>query len=89
MRTVHYGIIIIIIIITDIHTNIIRVLCNIVTMECSSEVVFACAYKRGVAGPNVIQNGGQIQTTTNFLHYKPAYNGHNALAKRVYTERSG
>ena len=40
-------------------------LCNIVTMECSSEVVvFACAYKRGVAGPNEIQNGGQIQTKT-------------------------
>ena len=32
------------------------------TMKCSSEVVvFACAYKRGVAGPNKIQNGGQIQ----------------------------
>ena len=51
--------------------------------------MFACAYKRGVAGPNEIQNGGQIQTKTNFLHYKPAYNGHNALAKRVYTGRSG
>ena len=59
-------------------------------MECSSEVVvFACAYKRGVAGPNEIQNGGQIQTKTNFLHYKPVCKGHNALAKRVYTERSG
>ena len=23
--------------------------------------LFACAYKRGVAGPNEIQNGGQIQ----------------------------
>ena len=23
--------------------------------------MFACAYKRGVAGPNEIQNGGQIQ----------------------------
>ena len=58
--------------------RIIRVvLRNIVTMECSSEVVvFACAYKRGVARPNEIQNGGQIQTTTNFLLYKPAYNGH-------------
>ena len=33
-----------------------------VTMECSTEVVlFACAYKRGVDGPNEIQNGGQIQ----------------------------
>ena len=43
-------------------------------MECSSEVVvFACAYKMGVAGPNEIQNGGQIQTKRNFLHYKPAY----------------
>ena len=51
--------------------------------------MFACAYKRGVAGTNKIQNGGQIQTKTNFLHYKPAYNGRNALAKRVYTGRSG
>ena len=46
--------------------------------------MFACAYKRGVAGPNEIKNGGQIQNDyihvyTNFLHYKPAYNGHNAL----------
>ena len=41
--------------------------------------MFACAYKSGVAGPNEIQNGGQIQTKTNFLHYKLAYNGYNAL----------
>ena len=34
---------------------------NIVTMECSSEVIaFACAYKRAVAGPNEIENGRQI-----------------------------
>ena len=46
--------------------------------------MFACAYKREVAGPNKIQNGWKIQTKRNFLHYKPAYNGHNALAKRVY-----
>ena len=59
-------------------------------MECSLEVVvFACAYKRGVARPNEIQNGGQIQTKRNFLHFKPVYNGHNALAKRVYTGRNG
>ena len=32
---------------------------------------------------------GKFKTTTNFLHYKPAYNGHNALTKRVYTGRSG
>ena len=32
---------------------------------------------------------GKFKTTTNFLHYKPAYNGHNALAKRVYTGHSG
>ena len=45
-----------------------RVLSNIVTMECSSEVVvFACAYKRGVAGPNEIQNGGQIQNDYKLL----------------------
>ena len=31
--------------------------------------MFACAYKRGVAGPNEVQNGGQIQTKRNFLHY--------------------
>ena len=45
--------------------------------------------KGGVAGPNEIQNGGQVQTKRNFLYYKPTYNGHNALAKRVYTGRSG
>ena len=55
---------------------------TVVTMECSLEVVvFACSNKRGGAGPNEIKNGGQIQTKTNFLHYKPAYNGHNTLAK--------
>ena len=47
--------------------NIIRVLCNIVTMECSSEVVvFACVYKRGVAGPNEIQNGGKFKPRETF-----------------------
>ena len=29
---------------------------------------------------------GKFKTTTNFLHYKPAY---NALTKRVYTRHSG
>ena len=34
-------------------------------MECSSDVVvFACAYKRAVAGPNEIQNGGEISCNT-------------------------
>ena len=51
--------------------------------------MFAFAYKRRVAVPNDFQNGRQIQTTINFLHYKPAYNGHNALARRVYTGCSG
>ena len=26
---------------------------------------------------------GKFKTTTNLLHYKPAYNGHNAIEKRV------
>ena len=46
--------------------------------------MFAYTYKREVVGPIEIQNDGHIQTTTNLLHYKPAYNGHNILAKRVY-----
>ena len=38
------------------------------TMECSSKIVeFACAYKRRVAGPNEIQNGGQIQNDYKLL----------------------
>ena len=47
--------------------------------------MFAYAYKKGVAGPNEIPNGGQIQND----YYKPSYNGHNALAKQVYTGRNG
>ena len=27
---------------------------------------------------------GKFKTTTNFLHYKPAYNGHNALKASIY-----
>ena len=29
--------------------------------------LFACAYKRGVAGPNEIQDGGQIQIEAIFF----------------------
>ena len=38
------------------------------------------AHIKGVARPNEIQNGGKFKTVTNFLHYKPMYNGHKALA---------
>ena len=52
--------------------------------------MFACAYKRVVAGPNEIQNGRQIQNDYKLLALqKPTYNGHNALIKRVYTGRNG
>ena len=40
---------------------------NIMTMECSSEIVVECAYKRELAGPNEIQNGGQIQNDYKLL----------------------
>ena len=47
------------------------------------------AHIKGGAGPNEGQNGGKIKNDdTKFLQYKPAYSGHNALAKRVYTGRS-
>ena len=50
--------------------------------------MFASAYKRGVAGPNEIQNGGQIKKDNKLLALQPAYNERNALAKRVYTGHS-
>ena len=31
---------------------------------------------------------GKFKTTINFLHYKSVYNGHNAVAKQVYTGHS-
>ena len=45
--------------------------------------------KRGVAGPNEIQNGGKIRNEASFFTAGSAYNGRNALAKHIYTERSG
>ena len=45
--------------------------------------------KGGVAGPNEIQNGGQIQNEASFFTAGSVYNGRNALAKHIYTERSG
>ena len=35
--------------------------------------MFACAYKRGVDGPNEIKNGGQIQIEDKLLHYGAVY----------------
>ena len=45
--------------------------------------------KGGWPGQMRFKMAGKFKTTTNFLHYKPAYNGHYALAKRVYTGRNG
>ena len=50
-------------------------------MECSTEVVvFVCAYKRGVAVPNEIQNDGHIQKRlqTSCTTSQRILNGHNA-----------
>ena len=37
------------------------------TMECSSEIVVRMRIKKGGAGPNEIQNGGQIQNDYKLL----------------------
>ena len=55
---------------------------------------WGCKISRGAKYPVTpgqmrFKMAGKFKTTTNFLHYKPAYNGHNALAKRVYTRRNG
>ena len=41
---------------------------------------FACTKKGGWPGQMRFKMAGKFKTTTNFLHYKPANNGHNALA---------
>ena len=53
------------------------------------KLLFACTYKREVVEPNKIQNGREIQNDDKVFAYQPAYNGRNAHAKCIYTERCG
>ena len=54
------------------------------TMEyVNRKSLFACAYKRGLAGPNEIQNGGQIQNDYIQTSCTEEYNLDTCKCRRV------